>query len=53
MTIKEMFNNDLEMFIEKNFNRYFEYYINEHDTIAALKKSYNNNWSFEDCKKYF
>ena len=43
----------LERFIENNFNDYLGYYINEHDTLMALKKSFDNDWDFETCKKYF
>jgi hypothetical protein len=43
----------LQKFIEKHFSEYFEYYLNETDTITALKKSFENGWSFETCKEYF
>ena len=42
-----------EEYCEHNFNKYFDYYITETDTMTALKKSFENNWSFSDCKKYF
>lgn len=42
-----------EEYCERNFNKYFDYYITETDTMTALKKSFKNNWSFADCKKYF
>lgn len=49
MTVKEL----LERFIENNFNSYLDYYINEHDTLMALKKSFDNDWDFETCKNTF